>query len=65
MIYLQFVTSKRAISIRYKLIMNIISMKDFYGYKRYVNLIIWEAVTCSIVSVRMRCHSLGKRYLQE
>ena len=30
--YLQFTKSKRAISIRYILIMNIISMKDIYGY---------------------------------
>ena len=29
---LQFTTRKRAISIRYKLIMNIISMTDLYGY---------------------------------
>ena len=27
-------------------------MKDFYGYKRYVNFILWEGLTCSIVSVR-------------
>ena len=29
---LQFITSKRAISIRYKLILNIISIKYFCGY---------------------------------
>ena len=29
---LQFTISKRAIAIRYKLILNIISMKNFYGY---------------------------------
>ena len=33
---LQITTSKRVISIRYKLIMNVISMKYFYGYLRYV-----------------------------
>ena len=33
---LQYTTCKRTISIRYKLIMNIISMKDFYGHQRYV-----------------------------
>ena len=33
---LQFTTSKCAISISYILIMNVISMKDIYGYQQYV-----------------------------
>ena len=55
---LQFTTSKKAMSIRYKLILNIISMKYFYGY--YLAICMGRAnVNYSKYSNFECCHSLG------